>query len=174
MDKQTLRSNAANRLTTVLFIIYLIVICWILLFKLGVRFSYMGGRSVNLIPFNEPEILTGENVLNVVIFIPLGIYAGILFEAWHFLKKLLFLFLVSLIVEGLQYLMRIGAFDATDLITNTVGGVIGLIMYTGFESVFRNRLKTQKIINIIAAAGSVVVILLLVLLKMNMLPVRYQ
>jgi glycopeptide antibiotics resistance protein len=174
MDTRTLRSNIASRLTTVLFIIYLVVICWILLFKLGVRFSYMAERSVNLTPFKQSSILTGENILNVIIFVPLGIYAGILFEAWRFIKKLLFFFLVSLIVEGLQYLMRIGAFDVTDLITNTVGGVIGLIMFTGFESAFRNRFKAQKIINIIAAAGSVVVILLLVLLKMNMLPVRYQ
>jgi glycopeptide antibiotics resistance protein len=65
MDEQLKASKVTNRLTTVLFIIYLIAIWWILLFKLGVRFSYMEKRSVNLIPFNEPVILSSENILNV-------------------------------------------------------------------------------------------------------------
>jgi len=87
MKEQSKVNNVTNRLTTVLFIIYLIAICWILLFKLGVRFSYMGNRSVNLIPFREPLILSGENILNVVIFVPLGVYAGILFERWFSVKN---------------------------------------------------------------------------------------
>ncbi len=83
-------SNVNNRLTTVLFIIYLIALYWILLLKLGVRFSYMGNRTTNFIPFSQHVILTSENMLNVVIFVPLGIYAGMLFERWIFGKKLLF------------------------------------------------------------------------------------
>lgn len=166
--------TVTNRLTTVLFIIYLIAICWILLFKLGVHFSYMGKRSVNLIPFREPLILTSENILNVVIFVPLGVYAGILFERWRVGKKLIFCFLLSLFVEGLQYILRIGAFDVTDIITNTLGGIIGLIVYKAIKRAANNSVKAQKFINIIAASGTVLMILLLVLLKMNMLPVRYQ
>jgi glycopeptide antibiotics resistance protein len=87
MEEQSKANNVTNRLTNVLFIIYLIVLSWILLLKLGVRFSYMGNRSVNLIPFSEPLILNGkmdvgEIILNVVILVLLGIYAGILFERW--------------------------------------------------------------------------------------------
>ena len=71
---------AANRLTTVLFIVYLLVLLWILLFKLGVQFSYMEKRSVNLVPFKEAltshgKIDVSETILDVLIFIPLGIYA---------------------------------------------------------------------------------------------------
>lgn len=157
-----------------MFIIYLIAICWILLFKLGVRFSYMGKRNVNLIPFSEPLTLTSENILNVVIFVPLGVYAGILFERWVFGKKLLFFFLVSLLVEGLQYILRVGAFDVTDIITNTLGGIMGLMIFKAMAKTVNSRVKAQKFINIIAATGTALMILLLVLLKMNMLPVRYQ
>lgn len=72
-------NKVTNRLTAVLFIIYLIALYWILLLKLGVRFSYIENRSVNLIPFSEPLILNGkidvgEIMLNVVIFVPLGIF----------------------------------------------------------------------------------------------------
>lgn len=167
-------NNVATRLTTVLFIVYLIALYWILLLKLGVRFSYMATRRANLIPFSEPWILTSENILNVVIFVPLGIYAGILFERSIFVKKLLFVFLLSLLVEGLQYILRLGAFDVTDIITNTLGGVIGFLIFKGLDKAFNNSVRAQKFINIIAATGTILMILLLVLLKMNMLPVRYQ
>ena len=172
-------NNAANKLTTVLFIIYLVALLWILVFKLGVRFSYMANRSVNLIPFSEPLILNGkidfgEMILNVVIFVPLGMYAGILFERWIFGKKVFLFFLVSLMVEALQFILRVGAFDITDIITNTVGGIIGLMIFIAIEKVFKNNSKAQKFINIIAATGTVIMILLLLLLKLNMLPVRYQ
>ena len=124
MEEQSKVNNVTNRLTTVLFIIYLIALYWILLFKLGVRFSYMGNRRVNLIPFSEflisnGKIDVGETIMNVVIFVPLGIYAGVLFERWTIGKKLFFFFLISLIIEGLQFILAIGAFDITDIITNS-------------------------------------------------------
>lgn len=174
MKEQSKVNNATNRLTTVLFIIYLIAMCWILLFKLGVRFSYMGKKSVNLIPFSEPVILNSENVLNILIFIPLGIYVEILFDRWMFGKKLLLFFLLSLVVEGFQYLLRVGAFDVTDIITNTLGGITGWIIFKAIDITFNNSVRAQKFINIIAATATIIVVLLLVLLKMNMLPVRYQ
>jgi glycopeptide antibiotics resistance protein len=151
-----------------------VAIGWILLLKLGVRFSYMEKRSVNLIPFKEPSALTAENILNVVIFTPLGIYAGILFARWAFGKKLLFFFLLSLAVESLQYSLRVGAFDVTDLFTNTFGGIIGLIIFNAIEKLFNSGAKAQKFINLMAAIGTILMILLLALLKLNMLPVRYQ
>lgn len=173
-EDQSEVNNTTNRLTTVLFILYLIALYWILLLKLGVRFSYMENRRANLIPFNEPFILNSENILNVVIFVPLGIYLGILFKERLFGKKLLFIFLLSLIVEGLQYMLRLGAFDVTDLMTNTLGGVVGLMIFKAIEKAFDNSVKAQKFINKIAATGTVLMILLLVLLKLDMLPVRYQ
>jgi glycopeptide antibiotics resistance protein len=174
MIEQPKANNRSNRLTTLLFIIYLIALYWILLLKLGVRFSYMEERRTNLVPFSEGVILTSENILNLVIFIPLGIYTGILFRKWIFGKKLLFVLLFSLLVEGLQYILRIGAFDITDIITNTLGGITGLIILKGLEKAFNNNFKAQKFINIIALIGTALIIVLLVLLKMNMLPVRYQ
>jgi glycopeptide antibiotics resistance protein len=174
MKEKSKVNNVTNRLTKVLFIIYLIALYWILLLKLGVQFSYMANRKANLIPFNEPLILTSENILNVVIFVPLGIYSGILVRRWTFSKKLLFVFLLSLIIEGLQYILRLGAFDVTDIITNTLGGIIGFMIFKGLEKTFNNSVQAQKFINTIAAIGTLLMILLLVLLKMNMLPIRYQ
>src|SRR4249919_1372141 len=107
-------NNSTNKLTIVLFVIYLIALFWILLFKLGVQFSYMENRQVNLIPFREAlagKIDFGEIIMNVIIFLPLGIYAGILFKRWNFGKNVLFFFLTSLFVEALQFILKAGSFD---------------------------------------------------------------
>lgn len=172
-------NNSATKLTVVLFVIYMIVLSWILLFKLGIRFSYMAKRSVNLIPFSKPVILNGkadigEIILNVVIFMPLGMYAGVLFKRWTFGKKLFFFFLMSFLIEGLQFIFRVGAFDITDIITNFLGGILGLLVFEAIEKLFSNPVRSQKFINIISAIGTILIVSLLLLLKLNMLPIRYQ
>jgi glycopeptide antibiotics resistance protein len=77
-------------------------------------------------------------------------------------------------VEGLQFIFRVGAFDSTDTITNTVGGLIGLLLFKAIEKLFKNSVKAQKFINIIAATGTALMMLFLVLLKTNHLWIRYQ
>ncbi len=155
------------------------MVSWILLLKLGVRFSYMANRNFNLIPFGDSSMAHGkidfsEMILNVVIFVPLGIYAGMLFTKWAFAKKIFFFFLISLLFEGLQFILRVGAFDVTDIINNTLGGFIGLMLYKVFEKIFNNSVKAQKFINIIATIGTVLMILFLVLLKTDNLWIKYR
>ena len=175
-----MEDTKTNKLTYVLFTIYLIALTWILLFKLGVHFSNMGNsRSINLIPFRELLILNGkidfaEMIMNVVIFVPLGIYAGIVFKRWITAKKLFLFFLISLIIEGIQLILALGVFDITDIINNTLGGIIGLMIYEGIEKVFKNSGKAQKFINLLAAIGTFLMILFLFLLKTNHLWIRYQ
>jgi len=112
--------------------------------------------------------------MNIVIFVPLGIYTGVSIKRWTFGNQLLFFFLISLMFEGLQFILRIGAFDITDIINNTIGGIVGLVLFKTIEILFNNSVRSQKFINIIAAIGTALMISILVLLKLNMLPVRYQ
>lgn len=161
--------------TSALFAIYLIALFWIIVLKFNIPFSYMGGqRSINLIPFNEPLILNGkadfgELILNVLIFVPLGLYAGILFEKWNFAKKVGLFSSISLLLEVSQYMLGIGAFDITDIINNTFGGVIGLLIYKGIEKTFKNRLKAQTFVNILALAGTIFIFSFLLFLKISKL-----
>lgn len=173
------KRKAADQLTIALLLVYLIVLCWILILKLGVRFSYMENRLVNLVPFRQlftsnGKADFGELVMNVVIFVPLGVYTGVLFQKRVFIKHLSFFFLVSLIIEGLQYVLRIGSFDITDTITNTLGGIIGLMLYKAIETLSGNGSRAQKFINMMALAGTVLMLLFLYLLKTNHLGIRYQ
>jgi len=169
-----LEKHKINKLTYSLFIIYLITLIWIIVFKLNVPFTHIGNlRTINLIPFSEPLKLNGkisynEMIMNVVVFVPLGIYTGILFEKWKIINKLFLFFLISFTCELLQYIFSIGASDITDLINNTLGGLIGLIIYKVIERAFKNKLKAQKFINLIAKVGTTIIILLLLLfLRIN-------
>ncbi len=170
-------NNSSNKLTIVLFFIYLIALVWILLFKLGVQFSYVENRTVNLIPFNDlisngKLYFFGEIIMNIIIFVPLGIYAGILFKKWNFGKNLMIILLLSFFVEFIQFIFKLGSFDITDTITNTLGGIIGLLVFIVIEKVFKN--KAKKFINIIAVIGTGLMILFLVLLKTDNLWLKYH
>jgi protocatechuate 3,4-dioxygenase beta subunit len=78
------------------------------------------------------------------------------------------------VFEVLRFILKVCAFDITVIITNTLGGIIGLMIFGAIEKVFSDSFKSQNLINMVAALGTVVMISLLLLLKMNMLPVRYQ
>jgi glycopeptide antibiotics resistance protein len=168
-----------DRWTRVLAMVYLLVVVWVLLFKLGVQFSYMDERRVNLVPFRQ--VLTGqgrldlaETLLNILIFVPLGLYAAILFRRWTLGARIVFVLLASVLLEGLQFAARIGAFDATDLINNWIGGLLGLFLFMLTEKILGKSERAQKIVNILATVATVLVIGLLVLIKLGMGPIRYQ
>jgi glycopeptide antibiotics resistance protein len=172
-------NNISHQLTNVLFIIYIAAIFWILLLKLGVQFSYMENRNVNLIPFRElftsaERIDLAQVIMNIVIFVPLGVYTCLSFKRWGFPKKLFFFCSISIMLEVLQYILKIGAFDITDIINNTLGGIAGLMIFEIIERSFNNSVRSQKFINLIAGIGTILMIALLILLKLHMLPVRYQ
>ncbi|WP_439489059.1 VanZ family protein [Algoriphagus sp.] len=164
----------ADRLTKTLMVIYWIVLGWIILFKLGVQFSYMEERRINLVPFANGYFTMMETVMNVVIFIPMGMYAGALYRSRFFVTSLLFFFLMSLMLEGLQYAFKLGAFDITDLLTNTTGGMVGYLLFLGFRQFFTNPLRAHKILNNLGTIATLLMVSLLVLLKLDMLPIRYQ
>lgn len=171
MDESQTRSD---KVTKSLGVIYLIVLVWIILLKLGVEFSYMEVRNINWIPFANGYYSMMETIMNVVIFIPLGIYVGILSRNGLFRMKLFLFFLTSLLLEGLQYLFKFGTFDITDLMTNTTGGIIGYLLFLAVNKLYQNPLKAQKSINLIFGTGTILLISLLIMLKLNMLPIRYQ
>lgn len=167
-------STLANKLTALLLIIYSVVLFWIIVLKLNISFSYKGTQNVNLIPFREPLLYNGridynEIFLNILIFVPLGLYVGILFKKLSHAQKIFSFFMVSLLCEVCQFILKIGAFDITDIINNTLGGIIGLVLFQGLTKFFGNAQKAQKLVNIIATIGTIVIVSTLLYLKINRL-----
>jgi glycopeptide antibiotics resistance protein len=167
-------TTLASKLTALLLSIYSVVLFWIIVLKLNISFSYKGTQNVNLIPFREPLLYNGridykEIFLNILIFVPLGLYLGILFKKLTTARKIFSFSMMSFTFEILQFILKIGAFDITDIINNTFGGIIGLLLYKGLEKAFNSPVKAQKLINIIATIGTIVIVSTLLYLKINRL-----
>ncbi|MCP9763443.1 VanZ family protein [Lacihabitans soyangensis] len=167
--------SRSNQLTFGLYLIYLVVLFWIIVLKMSVRFTYMGQqRSMNLIPYNQPLMLNGkadlgEILLNALVFVPMGVYVAILIRKWSAIKSILFFSFSSLILESIQYITALGAFDITDIINNTLDGTIGLLLFKILQKLTGNSQKAQKIVNIVALIGTVTFISLFLYLKINKL-----
>ena len=157
-----MKGNRQLDLTRVLFAVYLLILVWILLFKMSFSLDELyKSRSINLIPFMGSVIVNGriyinEIIDNILVFIPLGIYICMLKEDCSILRKISVGFFISLGIEVLQFVLAIGATDITDLLGNTFGGIIGIGVFYLFSKVFKN--KTNKIINTLALIVTILLV----------------
>ena len=87
--------------------------------------------NLNLIPFRGMVEDLKNCILNVVLFVPLGLFLPVL---WHRFRKLgscaVFGFGFSLFIELLQ-MLTFRATDVNDLITNTAGTALGFLLAKG-------------------------------------------
>ncbi len=156
--------NNQVKLTFELFIMYLLVLIWIILFKMQFSFHTLPHfRGLNLIPFAGTVIKNNqldytEIILNMIVFIPFGLYLSMINFNWMFWKKIISIAGVSLLLELLQFLFEIGGTDITDLIGNTLGGVIGIGFYIVFSKILKE--KTNRILNILGLIGTICIVLL--------------
>jgi glycopeptide antibiotics resistance protein len=72
------------------------------------------------------------SVMNIFLFIPLGILAYPIFRHRNRITGIgattLISFFTSLMIESTQYVTGRGMFEISDLVTNTVGGLIGAVI----------------------------------------------
>ena len=158
-----------QKITKILFIIYIIILVWIILFKLSFNFSDIGRlRSVNLIPFKydiETTFQLKEVIDNILIFIPMGVLLKML--RIDNKRTILFGFLTSLSFEIMQYMFQIGVSDITDIITNTTGTIIGMLFYIILCKIFKNREKIDKILKILGTIGLILFLILIIIILVN-------
>lgn len=148
--------------------VYLILLTWIIVFKMSFSFSDLPDlRSINLISFGESVIVNGkldfsEIINNVLAFIPFGILASVLWDNKSFIIKISPIIITSLIFEVLQFAFGIGASDITDIITNSLGGIIGILIAIGISRVFKNNWK--KVINAVSLIGGIILMIFVAIL----------
>ncbi len=154
----------ANSLMTILFLVYLALLVWIILLKLQFSISDLDTvRSVNFIPFHYDREIGApfhirEVLENILVFIPMGIYIQMLCPKLNFLTKLMTVMGTSLLLETAQYVLAIGRTDITDLLTNTVGGLLGIIIYAMVAYLLGNKIRANKLFTVIATIVSIIVV----------------
>jgi glycopeptide antibiotics resistance protein len=67
---------------------------------------------------------------NVAAFMPFGFFLPIISrrsKKWY--NTVMFGFVFSLMLETLQLVFKVGSFDVDDILLNTIGGVLGYIVF---------------------------------------------
>jgi glycopeptide antibiotics resistance protein len=141
-------------LTIVLFAIYALVLVGVILFKFPFSYQEDGsGRVLNLIPLagsyrEDGGLRVDELVENVLIFVPLGLYLSMVARSWSFWKKTLLILGATVAFEVVQYVFVLGRADITDVLTNAIGGVLGIGVYVLLTRALKA--KTDRVINVVA------------------------
>lgn len=146
-------STKRRCISTVLFVAYICVLVYFLFFAENMgRTNAVRNYSYNLIPFKEiHRFIAHRDVLgakavwlnlagNVAAFIPFGLFiipvSGRKISFW---AAVLLTFDVSLCVEIIQLVAKVGSFDVDDLLLNTLGGLLGALLYKLFKRIERIR-----------------------------------
>ena len=66
---------------------------------------------------------------NILIFMPFGFFISMASRSSSFFKALFNSVGLSLCVEVLQLVTRVGSFDVDDILLNTIGGILGYIVF---------------------------------------------
>ncbi|MDO5381447.1 MAG: VanZ family protein [Eubacteriales bacterium] len=129
----------------IIFIIYMACLIYLVFFAESMgRTHVQQGYAYNLEPLKEIRrfwkyIFSTEQIGlasrlnifgNVIAFIPFGLCLPLISD--HRLKcitTLLYTFALSLIIELVQLISKVGSFDVDDLVLNCMGGLVGYLLY---------------------------------------------
>ena len=162
-DMNAMNNRRNNIFAIVLLSVYGLILVWIVLLKTSTfaELQYLPcERTLNLVPFHyDVEVGTHfeEVVLNVLVFVPIGLYLSMLgMKAW---KAILLGFCLSLLFEALQYILSIGAADVTDLLMNTLGTAIGAGFYLLLRRISKRPDRLNIVLNVVMCIGTALFLL---------------
>ena len=154
------------KVTACVFVIGLVILIALKGFKTGLRYSaklllieYIfllfcstaifrtsgDTRQYDFHPFwsySRPDLFV-ENLMNVVVFIPVGLLLGIAFKQMTWWKALLIGCGISVTIETLQFFLMRGFSEVDDVMHNTMGCLLGWFMVKGS----RLMVKSSGLIN---------------------------
>lgn len=164
-------------LSKIIFGLYICLLIWTIVFKcnlidsVGQTYTFFKNFSLNerfhfdLVPFkdyiegpflSQIDTIIEDDILNILFFIPFGMYLALFTKKMRFVKVFVASLILSTLFELIQLFSLIGSFSTKDIITNTIGGVIGyLICILVYKK--ENSIKKIKLLNIL----SIIVILIL-------------
>ena len=143
-----------RKLTIFTFIFYIILLLWITILKCNMEASVHGvriflepmsirERFIYAMSYFELDDSISSMILNVIIFIPFGILVPLLRGKASALTTIALAFLTTLAIESAQLIVAFGYFTYMDLICNTVGAVLGVIIFIAL----RKRLSERAIVS---------------------------
>lgn len=151
------RTMFHNIRKTVLYFVFAVYLAAVYLFVGMPTLQFMRFEvSLTLVPF-LPMVADFKNtILNIILFVPLGIMLPFLWKKYNTLKAtLMFGFSMSLAIELLQ-ILTYRATDINDIIANTLGSVLGYFVFRTISCIFPTVTKFARRKNEIAIVMPVV------------------
>ena len=79
-------------------------------------------------------------ILNLLMLIPVGFLLCVIIKSkFKYLWAMVISFILTVLVEVLQFVSRCGTFEVDDLINNMIGAVIGIAIYAVLKSLNKKR-----------------------------------
>ena len=157
----------------IFFALYLVLLTWVILFKMIAPWD-LGllriERTLNTVPFKGIRYDYFNSVEfwgNILAFLPFGIYTGYYSRKYSFWLCALLPLLLSLLYEALQYIFAIGRADITDTILNSLGGLLGTVVYCAMKKLFKEKTKAALAYGNIAL-GTPCILLFSILILANL------
>ena len=157
-----------------MFAIYLVLLVWIVLWKLQIPYVGIGPlRDIKVVPFVASGAAgasaPSEVLANLLLFVPFGLYLGLLVPSWRWWRSASVIAGASLLCEAAQYLLKIGSADVSDVIANTAGGLIGIGVFALARRAYQAR--AAMIVTRICVIGTILGLLVVGLFLAS--PLRY-
>lgn len=171
-------SRRFHILSILIFSLYLSLLVWLILLKCNIKITitdtyYLFGCMTwsEKLEFAKNSFLSlfkantwlsffrnpRQDLLNIVAFLPFGIYLGYFTKKHKLPKTVLASFLLSFFFESMQLVSHIGCFSAMDLVTNTLGGTLGFLIY---KLIYKDTSKRIGILTIVSYIFLAVVVFL--------------
>lgn len=154
--------NHARRVLLVCFVLWMLVMVWAVLWKIETPWTAARLRDLKLVPLVATAEAGAsapiEVVENVLLFVPVGLFLGMLAPRWPWWRAGLVAAGTSIALESAQYVLATGASDVTDVLGNTAGALLGL----GLLALARRRLgeRTGRVLTRCAVAGTAFAVVL--------------
>lgn len=177
---EKLKDKVDLRLVAAVFVVYIWCLIWVIGLKYNSPWIYelreymlklpLSSRvGNNWIPFyslvksveNGTYTFNLDHFLNVVIYIPMGIYLFIFLDEkvryrWSAVISLSVIAVSSLIFEIVQLFTGLGGCDGTDFICNFFGGAVGFLIISVLRLLMKKHYNLSlNIVNIICLIGFV-------------------
>ena len=146
---KTKNKKTIKNIFKTIFLLYIVVLTYFLFFseRYG-RVATQTEYRYNLVLFKEMkrfityrEEIGLESFLvnifgNICAFVPFGFMLALINENYRKLISVTVItFIFSLTVELLQLISRVGIFDVDDLFLNTIGGILGYLVFKVLNSI---------------------------------------
>ena len=171
MTKKSLKKDAI-----ITFAIYMLILVWVIGLKCNMEFPiFMSKLSMGQmtlaeraewsfchIRFNNDGAMFSKDsiedmVVNIILFLAVGMLLPLIYQRKKYLLTPITAFFISLFFEISQFFNTIGGFAYIDLVTNTLGAILGMILIHFIMKAINNR-TALVILRIFAVIFSAIVI----------------